>query len=119
MEKTAKNFYEFAAENIVVRIAVPDGFHKDQNYINLVKPGGTGEGATEHKNLFNVNSLSEIFKRAGFLSYPVEFWDERGNFHQGYTNDDCGYIKRSFINDKRNSSRIPVFTSLIIDFKKK
>ena len=35
------------------RIAVPDGFHTDPSYIENVKPGGTGEGSEDHKNLFN------------------------------------------------------------------
>lgn len=114
----AKNLNEYSVKNVNIRIAVPDGFHADKEYINNVKPGGVGEGAHDHKNLFTVNSLSEIFERAGFKSYPVEFWDEKGNFHRGYKNDENGYIIRSFINDKRNQSGYPVYTSLIVDFKK-
>ena len=40
------------------------------------------------------------------------------NSHQGYSNDENGYVLRSFINDSRNSDGIPHYTSLIIDFKK-
>lgn len=118
LDKMVKNFYEFSDKDIIIRIAVPDGFHIDQNYINIVKPGGTGEGAEDHKNLFTIRSLSEIFQKVGFISYPIEYWDERNIFHQGYVNDSNGYILRSFINDHRNISGKPVYTSLIIDFKK-
>ena len=44
-----KNFYKYSDEKINIRIAVPDGFHADENYISIVKPGGTGEGAEDHK----------------------------------------------------------------------
>lgn len=119
LELMAKNFYEFSQDDISIRIAVPDGFHKDKDYIDFVKPGGNGPGADDHKNLFTYKSLSMVFEKQGFLSYPVEYWDEKGTFHQGYLNDENGFVMRSFINDKRNNNGVPVFTSLIVDFKKK
>ena len=60
LEKMIKNFYKYSDDAINIRIAVPDGFHKDEKYIDVVKPGGTGEGAHDHKNLFNVKSLSDF-----------------------------------------------------------
>lgn len=119
LDKMIKNFYEFSDKDILIRIAVPDGFHKDQSYIDIVRPGGTGEGAKDHKNLFTVKSLSEIFQKVGFISSPIEYWDESKTFNQGYINDSNGYILRSFINDKRNNSGKPIYTSLIVDFRKR
>ncbi|MFZ2322426.1 MAG: hypothetical protein WAV89_01890 [Ignavibacteriaceae bacterium] len=118
LERMIKNFYKYSDDEINIRIAVPDGFHSDEKYISLIKPGGTGEGADDHKNLFNVNSLSALFKNFGFVAHPVEYWDEERKFYQGYKKDRNGYILRSFINDKRNKNGKPVYTSLIIDFKK-
>lgn len=118
LEKMLKNFYKYSDDQVTIRIAVPDGFHADEKYISMVKPGGTGEGAEDHKNLFNVDSLSSLFGRFGFVAQPVEYWDEDRKFHQGYKDDINGYIIRSFINDKRNKADKPVYTSLIIDFKK-
>ncbi|HMN49260.1 MAG TPA: hypothetical protein PKD67_09005 [Ignavibacteriaceae bacterium] len=118
LEKMLKNFYKYSDDKINIRIAVPDGFHADEKYISIVKPGGTGEGADDHKNLFDVNSLSSLFERFGFVAQPIEYWDEEGKFHHGYKNEENGYVKRSFINDKRNKNGNPVYTSLIIDFKK-
>jgi predicted SAM-dependent methyltransferase len=112
------NFKKYSSDNVNIRIAVPDGFHKNEQYIEQVKPGGKGEGAEEHQNLFNYKSLKELFEQYGFESNLVEYWDERGNFHKGYANDEFGYIKRSFINDSRNSDGNPNYTSLIIDFSK-
>src|SRR5574338_438210 len=118
LEKMIINFYKYSDEKVNIRISVPDGFHNNQKYLDSVKPGGTGDGADDHKNLFNVKSLSVLFEKYGFIANPVEFWDEGRNFHGGYKNDEFGYVKRSFDNDKRNSDGQPNYTSLIIDFKK-
>jgi predicted SAM-dependent methyltransferase len=118
LELMLKNFLEFSSEDINIRIAVPDGFHKSAEYIDNVKPSGIGPGCDDHKNLFTYISLSNLFEKAGFKAHPIEYWDEKGTFHRGYTNDEKGYINRSFINDRRNRSGEPVYTSLIIDFTK-
>ena len=119
LELMVQNFYRYSNQNVNIRIAVPDGFHKDKDYINTVKPGGTGEGADDHKNLFNYRSLSTLFEKHGFKASLVEYWDEKAEFHSNYSNDENGYVLRSYLNDKRNSNRNPNYTSLIIDFKKK
>lgn len=113
-----KNFYNYSSDDINIRIAVPDGFHEDESYIKWVKPGGTGEGAEDHKHLFNFISLSKYFERYNFKSKPIEFWDENKKFHSTYKNDEFGFVRRSFINDVRNQNGKPVYTSLIVDFKK-
>ncbi len=113
-----KNFYKYSSDDVNIRIAVPDGLHKDRNYINTVKPGGTGEGADDHKHLFTYHSLSEFFEEEKFKPVLVEYWDEGRNFHPGYSNDENGYVLRSFKNDKRNINGTPEYTSLIIDFRK-
>lgn len=113
-----ENLFNYSGEDINIRIAVPDGYHPSVEYINSVKPGGKGEGAFDHKNLFTVVSLSVLFEKYGFTPHPIEYWDEKGVFHEGYLNDDKGYIKRSFINDARNILGKHNYTSLIIDFTK-
>ena len=118
LELIAHNFYKYSENDINVRIAVPDGFHKDTKYIDRVKPGGTGYGADDHKNLFNYESLSQIFEKVGFKTKLIEYWDEFGIFTTKYKNDENGYIKRSFINDDRNKNGKPNYTSLIVDFSK-
>jgi len=118
LEKMIKNFSEFTDKNINIRIAVPDGYHKDINYINAVKPDGIGEGADTHINLFNYKSLSNIFEKVGFKSVLKEYWDEKGNFHHYNLGIENGFITRSFENDIRNKDGKPNYTSLIIDFKK-
>lgn len=119
LDLMTKNFYKYSKRDVNIRVAVPDGFHTDTIYIERVKPGGTGEGAHDHKHLFNYKSLAQVFIKHGFKADPVEYWDEKGNFHTRYKNDDNGYITRSFINDERNKDGKPNYTSLIIDFSKK
>ena len=118
IELTINNFQKYSTQNVTIRIAVPDGFHKDKDYIDKVRPGGTGEGAEDHKHLFNHKSLVGLFEAQNFKAKLVEYWDEEGNFHSDYSNDENGYVKRSFLNDNRNSDGIPRYTSLIIDFTK-
>jgi len=118
LEMMLHNFYKYSSQNINIRIAVPDGFHSDPQYVERVKSGGIGEGAEDHKHLFNYRSLSELFGNFGFIAHPLEYWDENKKFNTKYKNDDKGYILRSFINDDRNKDGLPHYTSLIIDFTK-
>lgn len=118
LDKMLNNFYKYSANNINIRIAVPDGFHSNKNYIDRVKPGGTGEGASDHKNLFTYKSLSNLFEQKGFKTKLIEYWDENGKFHSIYSNDENGYISRCLINDDRNKNGVHIYTSLIIDFYK-
>lgn len=113
-----KNFYKYSSDDVNIRIAVPDGFHKDKDYINTVKPGGTGDGADDHKHLFTYYSLSDLFEKEKFKPVLVEYWDEEGKFYTDYSNDDNGCVLRSFKNDKRNIDGNPEYTSLIVDFRK-
>jgi predicted SAM-dependent methyltransferase len=112
--KSAQNSYRFLKAGGYCRIAVPDGYHPDPQYINLVKPGGSGCGSDDHKVLYTYNTLSNIFLSAGFKVNLIEFFDEGGNFHSIYSND-LGTITRSSKNDDRNESGKLNYTSLIID----
>lgn len=113
------NIFNCLEENGTFRIAVPDGFHQSSQYIDAVKPGGSGWGSEDHKHLFNYQSLSQLLKECGFTVEVIEYWTQGGDFQTTYCNDDgLGYIDRSFINDARNSDGKPNYTSLIIDAHK-
>lgn len=118
LENVVSNFYEYTSDACNIRIAVPDGFLSDKNYLEYVKPGGTGPGAEDHKVLFNYKSLTELFRKRGFVYELIEYWDEDGKFHSKYNNDEKGTVCRSFISDERNIENKPSYTSLIIDFRK-
>jgi predicted SAM-dependent methyltransferase len=115
-KKGAECCYYFLQKKGRVRIAVPDGNHTDSAYIDNVKPGGVGSGAEDHKILFKIDSLSEIFKETGFKVVPLEFWDDMGNFHKKEWETKWGKVLRSRDFDSRNSSqKAPSYSSIIID----
>lgn len=118
LDNMLQNFYKYTSMEAIIRIAVPDGFHKSRDYIDAVKPGGSGYGSDDHKHLFDYRSLSALFEKHGFSSTLLEYWDESKEFHASYVSDENGYIQRSFRNDRRNKDGNPNYTSLIIDFYK-
>ena len=65
-----------------IRIAVPDGYHPDPDYIEFVRPGGSGPGATDHKVLYTADSLAAVLSEAGYDYTLLEYYDADGQFHQ-------------------------------------
>ncbi len=98
-----------------LRIAVPDGFHSDPEYIDYVKPGGHGYGSDDHKILYNYKSFSAILSECGFKVECLEHFDEIGLFHSKNWTIEDGYIYRSIRYDERNQDGNPNYTSLILD----
>ncbi len=96
-----------------LRIAVPDGFHFDKNYIDLVKPGGAG--CESHQVLYNYKNISNILLEASYDFRLHEYFDEHGNFHHFPMNENDGRVRRSAFNDERNKEKPLSYTSLIID----
>lgn len=108
--------YIYLEEGGHVRIAVPDGYHPDPEYIEAVRPGGIGAGADDHKELYTYKTLPPLLEQVGFTVDLLEYWDEDGGFHYKRWDTDDGKIRRSKQFDWRNTSKNPlVYTSLIID----
>ena len=98
-----------------MRIAVPDAFHPDSQYIDYVRPGGAGPGAEDHKIFYEYKILREILEETGFKVDLLEYWDEKGVFHFRKWNSENGHICRSKRYDHRNKGGALRFTSLIVD----
>lgn len=111
----AQHCYNFLQEGGVLRIAVPDGYHQDEKYINAVKPGGVGAGADDHKVLYNYQSLGKMLEDIGFKVEPCEYFDENKKFNANNWSIENGKIRRSLKFDERNKNGQPNYTSLIID----
>ncbi|MFE7062110.1 class I SAM-dependent methyltransferase [Sutcliffiella sp. NPDC057660] len=114
----AKVCYQFLATNGYIRCAVPDGFFQNKEYQSIVKIGGPGpedHPAASHKIVHNYNSLSAMFKGAGFEVKLLEYCDEHGRFHFHDWDGKDGVIFRSKKYDPRNQGENLVFPSLIVD----
>ena len=98
-----------------LRLAVPDGFHRDPAYIEYVRPGGTGAGADDHQVLYTYRSLGALLEKAEFEVTCLEHFDEDGAFHCQNWDVDDGLIHRSIRHDARNQDGQPNYTSLIVD----
>lgn len=113
-----KNCYQFMEKGGSIRIAVPDGFHPNKDYIDMVKPGGHGEGAHDHKLLYDYKQLSKVLQDAGFETTLLEYYDEQQQFHFNDWNSEDGHIIRSRRFDKRFNEPLG-YSSLIVDGTKR
>jgi predicted SAM-dependent methyltransferase len=113
------NCNKFLKKGGNLRIAVPDGYFPNKNYIESVKPGGLGPGAKDHKQLYNFKSIQKIFNSKIFDYELIEYFDQNGKFNNNMLDINKGYIIRSRFNDERNTINKINYTSLIIDLIKK
>lgn len=107
--------YKFLGQGGRIRIAVPDGNFPSQEYINNVKPNGSGAGADDHKVLYTYETLSKIFEVSGFKVELLEYYDENKSFHHKPWNLNDGKIQRSLHYDSRNKNNEIRYTSIILD----
>lgn len=110
----ARTCYKYLKVDGYLRVAVPDGFHPNNDYINYVKPQGYGSGADDHKVLFNYQTFKRIFETAGFKINLYEYFDENGEFHFNEWKAEDGKIYRSKRFDERNIDALN-YTSIILD----
>lgn len=101
-----------------MRVAVPDGLHPDEGYIDYVKPGGWGSGSDDHHVLYTYRTLKTVFALVGFETTLLEYFDERGTFHYQEWSPADGMITRSSRFDRRNLTRELAYTSIILDARK-
>jgi len=117
--RAARFCHEYLKPGGYLRVAVPDGFHPDPTYIDWVRVGGSGAGATDHKVLYNHESFRRLFELAGFEIELLEYFDSQGNFHGGQWDPARGRIHRSRRFDDRNQDGGLCYTSLILDARKR
>lgn len=110
-----RNIFNHLKKGGRIRIAVPDGYNPNPDYIEYVRPGGSGSGAQDHKQLYNYKSLGRDLEKIGFKVELLEYWDEFGNFNSVEWDIDFGKVKRSKKFDPRNKNGELNYTSLIVD----
>lgn len=117
--KALANIFSHMVNGGRVRIAVPDGYHPDEDYLRHVGIDGIGTDAADHKQLLNVDVLFQLFREAGFEPTHLEGYDSEGNLVRNSYSTDDGFIQRSRSNASPDSRNKPGFvdadTSLIVD----
>jgi len=113
--KAAKICFKYLKKGGYLRVAVPDGFHPESEYVSYVKPGGNDPGCNDHEVLYNYLDFKNLFEKAGFKAELLEYFDENGKFHYQQWEKEDGMIKRSKRFDKRNKNGKLNYTSIILD----
>ena len=98
-----------------VRIAVPDGYHPDPDYVERVRPGGSGYFADDHKVLYTCDLIGDLLEEHGYQYCLLEYFDDAGQFHKHEWHAADGFVGRSAEHDERNAAGQLKFTSLIVD----
>ncbi len=105
----------YLADGGRIRIAVPDGYHPNPDYIQHVRPGGLGEGADDHKVLYTCDLMGDLLAAQGYDVQLLEYYDAAGEFHHRAWQAADGFVRRSAWHDSRNAVGQLVYTSLIVD----
>lgn len=116
-QRALKNIFNHMPAGGRIRIAVPDGYNPNPEYIRHVGICGIGDDAADHKQLLNVDVLTGLLRETGFQPTHIEGYTQNGRLVQKPYNVDDGYIKRSRINHGADMPwHFPdADTSLIVD----
>ena len=122
LDKTLKYSNLYLQKGGKLRIAVPDGYNPNYEYIQNVKTEGIGADAQDHKQLLNYDILEKLLIKNNFECFLLEGYKNNKLIIETF-NDYDGYIIRT---RKRNNTSIDskwqfvdANTSLIIDAIKK
>ena len=117
VKKVLQLSFKYLTKGGCFRMAVPDGFHTNPDYIEAVKPGGWDEGSDNHKSFWNINSLCHLAESLNYEVSPLEYFDEDGYFHfNNFHNKDGPIIRSRGKGHKDNIT--PDYSSLIVDLIK-
>lgn len=110
-----KQCYRYLKPTGLFRIAVPDGYRRDDVYLAEASPPKDG-----HQVLYNVDTLTKALENAGFMTKPLEYFDAREQFHSSPWDENEGLIQRScrFDNQTEFQRGDLFYTSVIIDARK-
>jgi predicted SAM-dependent methyltransferase len=116
---SARLCYQYLKPGGYIRAAVPDGYHPDPSYIDHVKVGGNGPGASNHQVLYNHVTFRQVFEQAGFEVDLLEYFDSAGVFHCKEWDVAMGKVYRSRRFDSRNTASVSRYTSIVLDAHKR
>ncbi|MCH7728713.1 MAG: SAM-dependent methyltransferase [Planctomycetes bacterium] len=116
--RAAQFCYHYLQPGGYLRTAVPDGLHPSPEYLQWVRPNGSGPGADDHRVLYTATSFGELFEHVGFNVVWLEYFDEKKQFHFCDWKPEDGMVRRSRRFDPRNQNGKLQYTSLILDARK-
>ncbi len=105
--------YKYLKPHGCLRIAVPDGYHPDPEYIKLIAPPSDG-----HQSIWNIDTIQNICTDNGFSTEPLEYYTAKGIF----TFKDFDFANGNIIRSRTKgfqSENHPLYSSLIVDAYKK
>ena len=91
--------YKHLRPNGRIRIAVPDGYHPNKDYLSHVGIDGSGADAADHKQLLTADILSTQLEAVGFISEMVEGYTRAGKLIEIIYSKSDGFILRSRLNE--------------------
>jgi predicted SAM-dependent methyltransferase len=106
VEKALRLAHQYLKINGTFRIAVPDGFNPDPEYMDHASPAGRVGSYHGHKSLWNYHTLSTLANANHFQIKLLEYFDEKGNHVCTNFSDANGFIERSAKNGKNQFSLI-------------
>ena len=112
--EAARLNFEFLQNGGYFRVVIPDGPHPDPAYRELVRPGGAGPGADNHRILHDYRSLARILADRGSRAELLEHFDERGHLIQAPWDPTYGLVRRSPRYDKRSVGGTLAYTSVVL-----
>lgn len=113
-ESAAQRCFRYLKPGGYLRVAVPDGYHPNPQYIDWVKVDGVGPGADDHKVLYTYETFRDLFERVGFNVNLLEYHDAEGKFHRNPWDVTAGKIHRVEGRDFK-SGDFPGYSSIILD----
>lgn len=107
--------YRYLKPNALFRLAVPDGYRRDPDYVAEITPPRDG-----HKVVFTIDNLVPLLESVGFQVTPLEYFDADEQFHARPWDEREGHIKRSIRFDDQVAFKRGdmYYTSIIIDARK-